>query len=399
MLLKLGILVLVGIIGGRVANYFKFPSVTGYIVFGLLVGPSFLNLVKHSDIDSLGIINDLTLAGIAFSIGNEFLLQDIKKVGKRIFIITAAEVIGALTIVFLLMYYVLNQSFEFSIIMASLSASTAPAGVVMVLRELRAEGPLTKTILPIVALDDAFGIMAFGISLSLVHMLSGTKKVSVAAMFLNPILEIVGSLKLALVMGAIMALVIKLAWNNDEILVMTICAILFTYGLANLLNLSPLLTCMALGGAFVNQKKNTQRMFKSISDFTPTINLFFYTVAGASLKLDVLHTVGIVGVVYILARGTGKYLGAAAGAAMVRSEPLITKYLGLGLLPQGGVSIGLSMLVKKELPHLSDSVVTIILFSVLIFEILGPITAKIAITKAGEDHSKESLKGGVESTT
>lgn len=399
MLLKLGILVFVGIIGGRLANKLKFPSVTGYIVFGLLVGPSFLNLVKHSDIDSLSIINDLTLAGIAFSIGNEFLLKDIKKVGKKVIIITAAEVVGALTIVFLLMYFVLNQSFEFSIIMASLSASTAPAGVVMVLRELRADGPLTKTILPIVALDDAFGIMAFGISVSLVHMLSGTKQTSIAGMFLHPVLEIVGSLLLGFALGAIMAFVIKFARNDDEILVMTICSILMTYGLANVLNLSPLLTCMALGGAFVNLKKNSKRVFKSISDFTPPINLLFFTVAGASLKLDVLFTVGIVGIVYIFARGTGKYLGSTLGAAMVRSEPMIIKYLGMGLLPQGGVSIGLSMMVKNQLPHLSDSVVTIILFSVLIFEILGPITAKIAITRAGEDHGREQQKSENESET
>ena len=388
MLLKLGIIVLVGIVGGRVANFFKLPNVSGYIVAGLLIGPSFLNLVNQSDVDSFNIINEMALAAIAFAIGNEFLIKDMKRVGKNVFIITVAEVIGAFTIVFIVMWLILKQSLEFSLMIASMSAATAPAGVVMVIRELKANGTLTKTILPIVALDDAVGIMVFGVCLSLSQMLSGTSKVSVARMFLNPLLEIVGSLLLGMLLGAIITYILKKAKNNEEMLVMTIGCILLASGGASFLKVSPLLTCMAMGGTLVNLKHNSYRVFNSVNEFTPPINLLFFTIAGASLNIKVLFSVGILGIAYIFARGTGKYLGATAGAAIVRSEPKVVKFLGMSLLTQGGISIGLSMIVKKELPQLSDSIITVILFSVLVFEILGPILAKIALTKAGEDNSK-----------
>lgn len=386
-LLKLGIIVVIGLVGGRAANLLKLPNVSGYIVAGLLIGPSLLNVVKQSDLDSLNIINDMALAAIAFSIGNEFLIKDIKRVGKNIFIITVAEVIGAFAVVFLVMYFLLGQSLVFSMMIASMSAATAPAGIVMVIREFRANGPLTKTILPIVALDDAVGIMVFGICMSLAQMISGAVKYSVPKMIFAPLLEITGSLLLGLVVGAIMVFVLSKARHNEEMLIMTIGFVLLSCGLSNLLHVSPLLTCMTVGATVTNLKHNSNRVFSSLSEFTPPVNLLFFTVAGASLNINVLFKVGVIGFVYILARGTGKIIGATIGATMVKSEPTVVKHLGMSLLTQGGISIGLSMVVRKELPQLSDSIITVILFAVLVFEILGPILAKIALTKAGEANS------------
>lgn len=384
LLFKLGIIILVGIIGGRVANFFKLPNVSGYIVAGLLIGPSFINLVNTNDIESFNIINEMALAAIAFSIGNEFLLKDMKKVGKDVLIITVAEVVGAFTVVFSVMYFIFNQTIEFSLMIASMSAATAPAGIVMVIRELRANGPLTKTILPIVALDDAVGIMVFGVCLSLAKMFSGVAEYSIIQIIVNPLLEIVGSIFLGLVIGIIMTYVIKKAKHNEELLIMTIGFILIGTGAANYLKVSPLLTCMMVGATLVNLKQNANRVFNAIGEFTPPINLLFFTIAGASLNTKVLFTVGIIGIGYIIARASGKYIGATLGAKAVGSEEKIVKYLGMSLLTQGGISIGLSMVVRKELPHLSDSIITVILFSVLVYEIVGPILAKIAITKAGE---------------
>ncbi|MSU00261.1 cation:proton antiporter [Tissierella sp. DSM 105185] len=384
LLFKLGIIILIGIIGGRLANYFKLPNVSGYIVAGLIIGPSFINLVNEMDIESFNIINEMALAAIAFSIGNEFLLKDMKKVGKDVLLITVAEVVGAFVIVFIMMYFILNQAMEFSLMIASMSAATAPAGIVMVIRELKANGPLTKTILPIVALDDALGIMVFGVCLSLSKILSGTEKYSIIKIISNPTIEIFGSIILGFVIGIVMTYVVKKAKHSEELLIMTIGFILLSSGAANYFNLSPLLTCMMVGATLVNLKQNSFRVFNSINEFTPPINLLFFTVAGASLNIKVLSSVGILGIGYIIARASGKYIGATLGAKAVGSEEKIVKYLGMSLLTQGGISIGLSMIVKKELPELSDSIITVILFSVLIYEIIGPILAKIAITKAGE---------------
>ena len=384
LLFELSIAILIGIVGGRVANYFKLPSVSGYIVAGLIIGPSFVNLINAEDVMSLGIINEMALAAIAFIIGNEFLLSDMKKVGKDALIITIGEVIGVVSVVFLVMYFIFKQSFEFSIIIASMSAATAPAGIVMVIRELRANGPLVKTILPVVALDDALGIMVFGVALSLAKITSGVGTYSIINIIGAPLIEIVGSLILGFIVGFLMTYVCKKAKGQEELLSITVGFLLLGVGIANLLNLSPLLTSMMMGGTLVNLKQNSKRVFGAINDFTPPLYLLFFTVAGASLDLKVLSGVGIIGIAYIFSRGLGKIIGATIGAKVVNAEETVVKYLGLSLLTQGGISIGLSMIVRNQLPELSDSVVTVILFSVLVFEIMGPILAKIAITKAGE---------------
>lgn len=384
LLFKLSIVILVGLIGGRIANYFKLPNVSGYIVGGLLIGPSFLNLFSATEVQGLNIINEIALAAIAFGVGSEFLVKDMKRVGKDMMIMTIAEVIGALAIVFTVMFFIFKQSLEFSLVIASMSAATAPAGIIMVIRELRAQGPLVRTILPIVALDDAFGIMAFGIALSLAKITSGVAEISLFKMISGPLLEIVGSLLLGLILGILLTYGAKKAKNRDELLTIVLCFILAGSGLANFLSLSPLLTCMMIGAVLVNLMQNSNRIFNLISDFTPPIYLLFFTIAGASLDLSVLFTVGALGLGFILARALGKILGASIGAKYVKAEEKVAKYLGMSILTQGGISIGLSMIVRKELPQFSDEIVTVILFSVLIFEILGPILAKIAITKAGE---------------
>ncbi len=395
MLLKLGIIILVGIIGGRAANYFKLPNVSGYIVAGLIVGPSFFNLVNSEDILSFNLINEMALAAIAFSIGNEFLIKDMKKVGKNVLLITVAEVAGAVLVVFIAMRFVFRQSLPFSLVLASMSAATAPAGIVMVIRELKANGPLVKTILPIVAIDDALGIMVFGVCLSLAKMISGVAEFSIFNIIFNPLVEIVGSIGLGFLIGIIMSKVVKKAKNQEELLIMTIGFILLTSGAANFINLSPLLSCMMVGATIVNLKQNPTRVFNSINEFTPPINLLFFTIAGASLNIKVLFTVGALGVGYIIARAGGKIIGATLGAKHLKQEEKIVKYLGMSLLTQGGISIGLSIIVRNQLPDLSDSIITVILFSVLVYEIVGPILAKIAITKAGEVDgmfSKKTIK-------
>jgi len=384
LLLKISIVLFVGVIGGRLAKYLKLPNVTGYLVAGLFIGASFLGTITEQDMASFSIVNEVALAAIAFSIGSEFVLKDMLKVGSSILIITIAEAIGAVILVFIVTYYGFNQSFAFSIVIASMSAATAPAATMMVIRQYKAHGPLTRTILPVVAIDDAVGIMLFGLAMSLAKISIDSTSHSFLQMISAPIIEILGSLLLGFLLGAILTFVANRARSKEELLSTVLASIAASTGLANLLNLSPLLTCMMLGATLVNLMHNSNRVFTLVTDFTPPIYLLFFTLAGASLDLGILAQVGALGVGYVIARATGKILGAFLGAKAVNADDAVVKYLGLSLLPQGGVSIGLSIIVKQELPQFAAAITTVILFSVLVYEISGPILAKIAIEKAGE---------------
>lgn len=383
-LLKISIVILVGIIGGKAARVFKLPNVSGYLVAGLFLGPSFLQFISSSDMESFSVINELALAVIAFSIGNEFVMKDMLKLGKSIVIITLAEVVGAIIIVFTVMYYLLNQPFAFSIVIASMSAATAPAATLLVIRQYNAHGPLTKTILPVVALDDVFGIIAFGIAMSLATLSTGQRDFSIVQMVSGLVIEIGGSILLGLVLGFILTFFAKKSSGRDELQAASLMAIGIATGISISLGLSPLLTCIMMGTTVVNTYKKSKRVFDSINDFASPVYILFFTLAGASLDLSILVSVGIMGVAYVIARASGKMFGAWLGAKAVKADPNITKYLGLGLLPQGGISIGLLVLVRQQLPEYAVAIGTIIMFSVLIYEVTGPIFAKLAIQKAGE---------------
>lgn len=385
-LLKLSILIFAGVVGGRIANKFGLPNVSGYIVGGLMMGPSLFRVIGPGEASDFNIINDIALAAIAFSIGSEFLLEDVKKMGKDVIVLTFAEVIGAVALVFIVMYYIFDQPIAFSLVIASMSAATAPAGLMLVIRELKADGPLIRTMLPVVAIDDALGIMVFGVSLSIAKILAGVGEVTLSSMLLAPLYEILGSLLLGFILGISLVYIAKKSKGRDELLIMVVGAILLATGLSNQLGVSPLLTCMMQGAVVMNMIQNSKRIFNLIGDITPPINILFFTVAGASLDLSILTQVGIIGIGYIFARAGGKIIGATLGAKALKLDEKIVKYLGMSLLTQGGISIGLSMVVSKELPQYSDSIITVILFSVLIYEILGPILAKIAIQKAGEEN-------------
>ncbi|HZJ83050.1 MAG TPA: cation:proton antiporter [Clostridia bacterium] len=392
LLLKIGIVLLVGIIGGRVAKFFKLPNVTGYLIAGLFIGPSLFNLISPQDTASFSIINELALAAIAFSIGSEFLYKDMKKLGKNIIKITLSQVFGAVLMVFIVTFFIFKQSFVFSIVIASMSAATAPAATVMVIRQFKADGPLTRTILPVVALDDAFGIVLFSLAISVAKLSLGEADFSFLKMIGQPMWEIIGSLLLGLIIGFILTLVAKKAKDQEELLSVVLASIVLGTGLSNVLGMSPLLTCMMLGATLVNLKPNSQRVFSVVNNFIPPVYLLFFTLAGASLDLGVLSKVGFLGVGYILARAGGKILGSYLGAKAVNAHESVTKYLGFALLPQGGISIGLSMVVMKELPQFSSAIITVILFSVLVYEATGPIFAKIAIQKAEEVNGLEKAK-------
>lgn len=382
--LKVGLVLLIGFIFGKIAHKLKLPSVSGYLIAGLFLGQSVFGVINAQESMTLEWISEITLSFIAFGIGSEMILKDLASMGKKIMVITIAEVVGALVVVFSVMYFIFNQDLAFSLVIASMSAATAPAATIMVIRQYQSFGPVTKTILPVVALDDVFGIMAFGIALSVAKLLTSTESTSIFTMITAPLIEIIGSILLGIIMGIILVLVTKRLDPKDELQIKTILFIAIGIGVSKYLHLSPLLVNIAMGSTIANLRSYSNRTFSALNDFVPIFYVLFFTLAGASLNLDVLYQVGWIGVGYIIARASGKIFGAMIGARAVNAEPTVQKYLGFALLPQGGISIGLSVIVMQQLPMYSLKLTTIIMASVLFYETLGPVFAKISIQSAKE---------------
>lgn len=403
-ILILSLLIGLGFVFGKLASRIGLPTVSGYLVAGLIIGV-FSGIVPLIPIDyeknktTFNILSEITLSFIAFGIGSEFLFSKLKKSGKTVVLITIMEVIGAIGVVFLAMYLFVpftNMGFNskerlsFSLIIATMSAATAPAATIMVIRQFRTKGPVTDTILPVAALDDVIGIIAFGLVLPIARILTPVDPSNVMQLtFWNivkgPIVEVFGSIAVGIALGFLLSLFSKQDDPRDELQVKTIFFVLVGLGLSQLLGLSSLLVNIAVGTMLVNLRENSDRSFRIINNFVPVFYILFFAIAGATLELDVLVTVGLIGVIYVVARAVGKILGAYTGSSIAKADPNVKKYLGFALLPQGGISIGLSLMVQQHLAaNVSQNVVTIILFSILIYESSGPIFAKLALKKADE---------------
>lgn len=424
LIFKVAVVLLVGFIGGKVAKRFKLPEVSGYLVFGLILGPSLMLLfgggegfITSIDQNTLKFISEIALAFIAFSIGSEFSISQMKKVGKKINTITMLEVIGVVIAVFLILFFIpkpepimtgyqpfSSGNIAFGLILASMSAATAPAATLMVMRQYRAYGPLTKTVLPVTALDDIYGIVIFGFFISIAQMLTSTTSMPVWLMITKPFIEVFGSIIIGMVLGFVLSkIVVKFDKIRDDMQVLSIIAVFLGIGVSVLLNnyfsqynlgISSLLINIMIGTMIANMVKKPQGVFNSINDFTTPFYVVFFTLAGASLNLGIIKTsvlVFILAVAYIIARGFGKYAGAGAGAKITDAEPVVQKYLGFALLPQGGVSLGLLVVVSSQMPTFYPLISTIIMVSILIYETTGPIFAKYAISKAGEINGLDKL--------
>lgn len=434
LLLKLAAVLIIGFIGGQVAKLLKLPNVSGYLVFGLLLGPSlgliipgFEGIISSTDQVNLKFISEIALAFIAFSIGSEFNVKSIKKSGKEESILTAFEVFGAVLLVFTFMLlFPKPQSFQtsqgltaynpfskpniaFSMILASMSAATAPAATLMVIRQYRAYGPVTKKILPITALDDIFGIVIFGFFISIAQILvpaEGARQVHIALMITKPLIEVFGSILIGSAIGYVLSVVAKrFDRERDDIQVLAVASVILSIGLISLLNsenvlgqygisFSPLLSNIMTGAFIANLTRRPARTFSAVNDFTTPFYIVFFTMAGASLDLGIIKTewlIAVISVVYILARGFGKYFGIYAGALVAKSNDNIRKNLGLALLPQGGVSIGLLVIVSTSMSTMYPLISTIIMLSVLVYETSGPIFAKLAISRSGEINGLDKL--------
>lgn len=372
----------------RITKLLRLPNVTAYILAGILIGPYCLNLVPQRIIDGTDFLSDIALAFIAFSTGEFFKLSVLKKSGMRVVWITLFEAVLASVFVFILTYFVLRLELAFSVVLAALASATAPASTMMTIRQTGAKGDFVDTLLQVVALDDVVGLVLYSVAISVaLASLGGAGGFSFETL-VKPVLLNLAALALGGLFGLFMKLLMPERRSTDNKLIISV-ALLFAFcGVCALIDVSPLLGCMAMGTVYTNVAEN-DKLFKQLGYFSPPILLLFFVRSGMNFKLDALFSASgslngvpliAVGVGYFLVRILGKYVGAWLGCAAVKKDRLVRNYLGLALIPQAGVAIGLAALGARTLGGVMGSdLETIILASSVLYELLGPGCAKLAL--------------------
>ena len=402
--LSLSIALLAGLLLSRLAKLVKLPAVTAYLISGVLIGPFVLGALNipgigiiSEQIEGFGLISDLALGFIAFSMGNEFRLSQLKKIGKQATVIGVLQALITTIVVdvaLIALHFAMPDTLSIpaAIVLASVATATAPAATLMVVKQYKAKGPVTDVLLPVVALDDAVGLVVFAISFGIARSM-GTAGVSPLAIILEPLLEIVLSLLLGFVMGLLFTLCEKYFHSRSKRMAVSVTFVMLTVALSGLkfeigdihIAFSSLLACMMLGTVFCNICEVSEELMDRADRWTTPVLILFFVISGAELDLSVFAqwTVVVVGIVYITARSLGKYYGANISARITKSDPNIIKYLGITLLPQAGVALGMAIKAIELGPD-GAIVRNITLFAVLIYEIVGPFLTKMALTKAGD---------------
>lgn len=413
LLYAISIAMVAGLLVSRVIKVWKLPAVTAYLIGGILIGPyclgrlgiQGLGFVSHENVVQYKLVSDVALGFIAFSIGNEFRLSQLKKTGRQAVVVGFAEALTATFLVDVVMiglHFLLGGKISLSvaILLGAIATATAPAATLMVVRQYKADGPLTDILLPIVALDDAIALAVFAVSSGIAKAM-GQGHFDIASIIIAPLLEICFSLLLGAALGALLTFCEKFFFSNSKRL--SICLTFVFLAVAFSMNevkigtmtigFSSLLVCMMLGTIFCNTCKFSEELMSKTDQWTAPVLILFFVFSGAELEFSVFSDVAIVGVgiVYILVRSLGKYIGASIGSKAMGCDENIVKYLGITLLPQAGVALGMSLAATESMGEEGVLVRNITLFAVLIYELFGPMMTKIALTKAGEIKAKPEV--------
>ena len=390
-IISIALMLAAGFLMTRITKKLRLPNVTAYIVGGILAGPFVLNLIPQTIVEGTSFLPDIALAFIAFSTGEFFRLSALKKNGGKVVTITVLESCGAAILVFLTCHLILGLNFAFSVVLGALATATAPASTIMTIRQTGAKGDFVETLLQVVALDDVVGLVLYSMAISLATAVFSSTGFQVSAVLIP-----LGKNLLLLLLGCLFGLILK--WlvgtrrSTDNRLIIAI-AVLFSYcGICAVIDASPLLGCMAMGMVYINTTED-ERMFRQLNYFSPPILLLFFFRSGLSFDLGSLfnqsESVGavpllIVGVIYFLVRILGKYVGAWSGCRLAGKSPKVRNFLGLALIPQAGVAIGLAALGARELGgEMGHALETIILSSSVLYELIGPGAAKLSLWLSG----------------
>lgn len=391
LLLLLGIAVAVGFGGGKLFQKLHVPQVVGYIVAGVFLGSSFLKLFGPQLLDKLVDVNSFALGLIGFMIGSELRLGIFRRLGKSIFSILLLESLGAFVVVALAIFALTGELY-LGFIFGALATATAPAATVQVLWESKAKGVLTSTLLAIVGLDDVMALILYGFAISISKTLFAGIELSVFTILLKPAGEILLSLAAGSILGLCLSSLARKMRNKSETLILSLASVLLCCGIAETWGLSLILSNMAMGVVLANMAPfGGRRTYSVMQAFVPPVYVLFFVLVGARLQIGLLPQMGILGLIYIIARGGGKVLGARLGAGISRASRVVKRYLGVCLISQAGVAVGLAIDAHREFSLLGDAgaqvgimVISVITATTFVLEILGPPCVRWAILKAGE---------------
>ena len=402
--LSLSVALLAGLLLSRLAKKVQLPAVTAYLVAGVLIGPFVLGRIgipgigiTGEQIEGFGLVSDLALGFIAFSMGSEFRIAQLKKIGKQATFIGVFQALFTTVIVdaaLIGLHLIIPDKFSIdaAIVLGAVATATAPAATLMVVKQYKAKGPVTDILLPVVALDDAVGLVVFAISFGIARSL-GTGAVNVTSVILEPVLEVVLSLLLGFVMGLLFTLCEKYFHSRSKRMAVSVTFVMITVAISSMsfeigsihIGFSSLLACMMLGTVFCNICEVSEELMERADRWTTPVLILFFVISGAELELSVFADVMVIliGAVYIVSRSLGKYFGAGISARLSKCDPNVVKYLGITLFPQAGVALGMAIKAIELGPE-GAIVRNITLFAVLVYEIVGPYLTKVALTKAGD---------------
>lgn len=395
-LFSIGMLLVVGYLFGIIAKKFKLPEITGFILAGLLLGDTLLGVVHHEMNEGLVIVTDVALGLIALTIGGEFYLAKLKKMGKEVVIMTTTQIVLTFVTVAVSLF-LFRMELPYALLMGAIATATAPAATVAIVQSLRAHGPFIDRLYGLVALDDAGCVIIFGIIFAIASSMIGPAEAMAHTSSFHMILEAFGEIAFSLILGIVFGVLIHVTTKkknrNGEILILTLAFIFLETALAIVFHLSPLLSNMAAGAVLINLSPRNHRIFRAIEPLTPPIYALFFAIAGTHLDPTVLFQkeILLLGTVFILARAFGKYFGVRFGGLLCKADKKTRANLGYCMLPQAGVSIGLIMMIKAspmvaELPPEQSAIiilmVNIILLSVFFNEMIGPPLSRYAIMRA-----------------
>lgn len=385
---SLGLILLLALGAGHLVKFARIPEVSGYIVAGIVLGPSALGWVSHQNLTALEILSEVALGLILFSVGTVFELTRFRRLGRQALLLTLFESALAALIVSAGML-ALGQSWKMALLLGAIAIATAPASTLMVVRENDSAGPLTDSLLAIIALNNIYCMIAYslvGAAIDLAASLGGPTGVVQALYFaLYPLVwQLVGSVALGFLVGMLLAAWSSKVTETGETLILLGGAILMCVGLSRVLDLSPLISSMAVGATMVNFTSHTGPLFDTLSRADPPFYAIFFVLAGADLDLALVGSLGLAGVVYLVGRAGGKLLGARLGAERLGMPEVVRRFLGLALMTQAGLAVGLVITTQRRFAELAPTVTTIVLASVVIYEIVGPIATRFALVRAGE---------------
>lgn len=395
-IISVAIMLFCGFLTTRLTKLLKLPNVTAYIITGILIGPFVMDLIPETVSSGMSFISDIALAFIAFSVGEYFRVDVLKKNLSKLVIITLFESLAASLFVFILTYFILGLGLSFSLVLAALASATAPASTMMTIRQTKASGDFVDTVLSVVAFDDVISLLAFSIAISIASASMGNG-FSVTDFILPLTYNLI-----MIAVGVGLAFVLKFLMkkrSTDNRLIVSVALLFLLCGIGAVLGVSPLLGCMAMGMVYINVS-NDDKLFKQLNYFSPPVLLLFFVISGVNFRLDMLFSGGsfgslpliLIGVLYFIIRIAGKYAGAFTGCAIAKKPKKTRNYLGLALIPQAGVAIGLAALAARTIGGTEGTVIqTIILSSSILYELIGPASAKLSLYLSGSIDGTETV--------